>query len=350
MHQASVVIPTHNRPHFLREALQSVVAQEGVELDIIVVGDGAGPDTAEVVAGFPSVRYLTQSQGGPNVARNRAVAEARFDAIALLDDDDLWLPGKLRTQLEILDAHPDAAYIFSDFHILRAGRPLIPHGLSTWGIDADELTSMLASPAGRIPDRGLDGISDAAADYYRVDLYKPLLLHPFVLPTTAVFRKSMLTADIRFVENDYICGDWEFFARMSRDNPAIFMPLETACNRSHEEEGRLTRTPDLVQLQRRLDMIDRLWNADERFVQDPDNRALILRVRHDYLLTLGKLNLRHGTRRAALEALAQAQEIQAELPFAVRLARSLAYIPGGLGCMRGLEQVLLQLRSKLSCR
>lgn len=345
MHQASVVIPTHNRPHFLREALRSVVAQEGVELDIIVVGDGAGPDTAAVVADFPAARYLHQSQGGPNVARNHAVAMARFDCIALLDDDDLWLPGKLLTQLDILENHPDAAYIFSDFHILRAEQPLTPRGLSTWGIAPDEMAALLNTPAGSIPDRGLEGISDTTASYYRVDLYKPLLRHPYVLPTTAVFRKSMLTADIRFVDHDFICGDWEFFARLSRSNPAIFMPIETACNRSHEEDGRLTRTSDLIQLQRRLEMLDRVWAADERFVQDAENHSVLMRIRRDYLLTLGKLNLRHGTREAAMAAFAQAQVIQAEFPFALRVARSLVNMPGGLACLRGLDRALSKLRS-----
>lgn len=350
MHQASVVIPTHNRPHFLREALQSVVAQEGVELDVIVIGDGAGPDTAKVVADFPAVRYLNQAQAGPNTARNNAVATARFDCIALLDDDDLWLPGKMHTQLEILEAHPDAAYIFSDFHILRTGESPIPGGLSTWGIPPSEQAALSRIPAGTIPDRGLEAISETTANYYRVDLYRPLLQHPYVLPTTAVFRKSLLTPGIRFVDDDFICGDWEFFARLSRSNPAIYLPVETACNRSHEEDGRLTRTSDLIQLQRRLDMLDRVWAADEDFLRDPENRSLFLRTRHDYLLTLGKLNLRHGKREDVLAAFAQARAIQPELPLVLRLARSFAAIPGGLAFLRGLDRARLQLRSLLSDR
>lgn len=347
MLQASVVIPTHNRPHFLRDALQSVVTQDGVELDIIVVGDGAGEDTAAVVAEFPSVRYLTQPQSGPNTSRNRAVEKARFNYIALLDDDDLWLPGKMRTQLEILEKNQDAAYIFSDFQILREGHPAKANGLSTWGIPDVMHACHYGSPVAPIPELGLRSRNEVSTAYYRVDLYKPMLQHPYVLPTTAVFRKSYLTPNIRFVDHDYICGDWEFFARLSRSHPAIFMPVETACNRSHEEQGRLTRTSELIQLQRRLEMIDRLWATDERYLSVPDNRSLLMRTRQHYLLSLAKAHLRHGSRADAQEACRQAQASNAHPPLKLLLLKSLAAAPGGIQLMRGLDRAIIMLRSML---
>lgn len=339
MRQASVIIPTHNRPHFLRAALQSVVDQEGVDLDIIVIGDGAGEETAAVVAGFPSVRYVTQQQSGPNVARNRAVELARFDCIAMLDDDDVWLPGKMRTQLEILDRQPDAGYVFSDFHILREGRPLMPQGLSTWGIPASEWRQLLGKPAA-----GLDTHSEGRTEYYRVELYTALLEHPYVLPTTAVFRKSFLTPEIRFVDHDFICGDWEFFARLSRLYPAIFMPIETACNRSHDEDGRLTRTPDHIQLQRRLEMLDRLWGADDSFLADSDNRALLNRIKYSYLLTLAKHHLRNGSWDSIMRAFELAQAIHPKLPADLRTIKLIASMPAGLACLRYIDKAILKAR------
>lgn len=345
MHQASVIIPTHNRPHYLREAIQSVVSQEGVDLDIIVIGDGAGDETAAVADEFPAVRYVWQPQSGPNTARNHAVSIARFDSIAMLDDDDLWLPGKLRTQLEILKNEPEASYIFSDFHIMRSGMPLAANGLSTWGIPAEQWDALHKHPAGAIPDLGLDCLRDGRNEYYSVDLYAALLEHPYVLPTTAVFRKSFLGPDIRFVDSDFICGDWEFFARLSRSHKAIYMPVETACNRSHEDDGRLTRTPDLVQLQRRIEMLGRVWGRDSEFLENPDHRKILDRTQFCYLLALAKLQLRDDQPGAAMRTLDEARSIDPRLPASLRIAKSIAAIPWGMACLRGIDRAMQVARS-----
>lgn len=348
MYQASVVIPTHNRPDYLREALQSVVSQEGVELDIIVVGDGTGEDSAAVAGEFPGVRYIRQPQAGPNAARNRAVGLAHHDCIALLDDDDLWLPGKLRGQLEILARHPDAAYVFSDFHILCTGRPLVSNGLSTWGIPETEWERLLVDPIGFDADGGSRRTGGVEAAGYRVSLYHAMLEHPYVLPTTAVFRKSFLTSEIRFVESDYICGDWEFFARLSRRHPAIYLPVETACNRSHEEPGRLTRTPGAVQLRRRLEMIARVWAADSQFMAEAPNRERVRQTCLHYLLALAKHQLRDGDGRAVLETLDQARGLGDDLPFTLRLARACAAAPAGLACLRIADRLVMRARAWLA--
>lgn len=335
MHKASVIIPTHNRPHFLREALRSVVEQQDVELDIIAIGDGAGADTEAVAAEFPTVRYVAQPQAGPMVARNRAITLARFDCIALLDDDDLWMPGKMRAQLDILSSQPEAAYVFSDFHILRAGRPLQPQGLSSWGIPADDWAALQRDPIAAEPPA------------YRVNLYDALLEHPYVLPTTAIFRRSFLTSDIRFVDHDYICGDWEFFARLSRNHPAIYMPVETACNRSHEEAGRLTRTPDPIQLQRRLEMIERTWAADSEFMASDANRRRVTDIRLRYLTALLRHQLRDSQDDAVRETLRHVQAIDADIGFGLRAIGLLARIPGGLAALRGLDRGLRYSRALL---
>lgn len=335
MHEASVIVPTHNRPHYLREALQSVVDQEGVDLDIIVVGDGATEETAQVAADFPGVRYVWQSQAGPNAARNHALTLARCEYVALLDDDDLWLPGKMRSQLEILDSQPDAAYLFSDFHILRAGQPLQPNGLSTWGIPESDWNALHSHALATEPL------------CYRAHLYHALLEHPYVLPTAAVFRKSFLTPEIRFVESDFICGDWEFFARLSKNHPAIYMPIETACNRSHEEAGRLTRTPDVIQLQRRLDMIARTWAADGDFMAVSDNRKRVGEIQFRYLAALAKQQLRDGSAEDVRRTLELARALNRNLSPGLHALRLISVLPGGLGLLRGVDRAVRRTRTLL---
>ncbi len=98
----SVVIPTFNYARFLREAIDSALAQTFSPLEIIVIDDGSTDNTAEVMTAYASdsrVRYLRQENRGLSAARNAGVRAARGEFIALLDADDRWKPEKLSRQM-----------------------------------------------------------------------------------------------------------------------------------------------------------------------------------------------------------------------------------------------------------
>ncbi len=107
----SVIIPCYNGAAFLGAALTSVFAQDHRPLEVIVVDDGSTDDTPAVAARWPDAIYLRQENGGTSSARNTGIAHARGEVIALLDVDDLWLPGKLRAQLALLEQRPDVDYV-----------------------------------------------------------------------------------------------------------------------------------------------------------------------------------------------------------------------------------------------
>jgi glycosyltransferase involved in cell wall biosynthesis len=98
----SVVIPTHNRPDFLSEALASVRAQTFTDYEIIVVSNGESSEMAErslAVAAQFGARWFMLPEGNPSLARNFAAGQAEGEWLAFLDDDDIWLPHKLERQL-----------------------------------------------------------------------------------------------------------------------------------------------------------------------------------------------------------------------------------------------------------
>ncbi|GAA2556123.1 hypothetical protein GCM10010435_28450 [Winogradskya consettensis] len=107
--EVSVVIPTRNRPDLLTRAVRSVLAQTVPELEVVVVIDGPDEVTTKALAeiGDPRVRTvpLAEKGGAPN-ARNMGVQAASAPWVALLDDDDEWLPQKLAVQLA-LATHAD---------------------------------------------------------------------------------------------------------------------------------------------------------------------------------------------------------------------------------------------------
>lgn len=109
----STVITTRNRASLLVQAIESVLAQDFPAHEIIVVDDDSTDDTPQVVAGYPSVRYVRTKQGTCGGSRNVGIQQATGEWIALLDDDDAWLPQKLRRCVEIMAANPAARLIFS---------------------------------------------------------------------------------------------------------------------------------------------------------------------------------------------------------------------------------------------
>ena len=99
--QVSVVIPTRGRAVLAERAVRSVLAQSFHDFEIVVVIDGPDPETKEAIQQLEDKRlrilHLTEKVGGSE-ARNIGVRFARGKWIALLDDDDEWLPDKLAKQ------------------------------------------------------------------------------------------------------------------------------------------------------------------------------------------------------------------------------------------------------------
>ncbi len=111
----TVVIPTRGRPRLVCRAVHSALSQTEPNIEVIVVVDGPDPDTRAQLGAIADPRLicvqLEQSVGGAE-ARNVGVRNARSPWIALLDDDDEWLPGKLAAQLQLAEA-------------CRTGEPLV---------------------------------------------------------------------------------------------------------------------------------------------------------------------------------------------------------------------------------
>jgi glycosyltransferase involved in cell wall biosynthesis len=106
----TVIIPTKDRHGFLKQAVESVLAQSLPPLEVIVVDDGQGA-AAALTGASPQVRVLDSSGRGPVAARSLGVAEARGDCIAFLDDDD-WLtdPRYLQDAATVIAAGADLVF------------------------------------------------------------------------------------------------------------------------------------------------------------------------------------------------------------------------------------------------
>lgn len=175
----SVVIPAYNGAVWIAETLQAILAQTHPAREVIVVDDGSTDDTSAVVARFvPHVTLIQQSNEGVQAARNRGIAAAKGDWIALCDQDDLWLPGYLQAGADLLAADPAIEFIFSNFRQLHNDGPA-----PTTKFDQAPLGWWDALPYRDIPEgRVFDG-SIAGSTF---------VFHP-IFPAATLIAKSLIT-------------------------------------------------------------------------------------------------------------------------------------------------------------
>jgi glycosyltransferase involved in cell wall biosynthesis len=106
MPRVSVVIAVLDGEAFLREALESVFAQDYPEFEVILVDDGSTDGSAAIAQSFP-LRYLHQKTAGPSAARNTALRVATGEYVATVDADDIVPAHKLSSQIAYLEQHPE---------------------------------------------------------------------------------------------------------------------------------------------------------------------------------------------------------------------------------------------------
>jgi glycosyltransferase involved in cell wall biosynthesis len=123
----SVVIPTYNRGWIIREAIDSVLNQDLKAFELIVVDDGSTDNTQKILSSYrDKIKVIRQENKGVSAARNKGIVSSSGTDIAFLDSDDLWLPGKLETQLEFFRNNPDALICQTEEIWVRNGRRVNP--------------------------------------------------------------------------------------------------------------------------------------------------------------------------------------------------------------------------------
>jgi hypothetical protein len=139
----TILIDTYNYGEYIEQAVASALAQEfpAEEREILVVDDGSTDDTEERLRKFgEAIRYLKKPNGGQASAFNFGFEHARGEVIALLDADDVWLPGKLGPGYEEFERHPEVGMVYHRVHLWN--------GTS----DISEVTYFIAV-SGRIPEK-----------------------------------------------------------------------------------------------------------------------------------------------------------------------------------------------------
>jgi glycosyltransferase involved in cell wall biosynthesis len=115
----SIIIPAYNAGRYIREAVDSALAQTYKNCEVIVVDDGSSDNTRQVLAPYidaGKIKYIYQENKGLAGARNTGIKNSSGEYIALLDADDIFLPTKLEHQVSYLKTHPECDISYCDIY------------------------------------------------------------------------------------------------------------------------------------------------------------------------------------------------------------------------------------------
>jgi glycosyltransferase involved in cell wall biosynthesis len=200
----SVIIPTYNRGWILKEALDSVLAQEFTDYELIVVDDGSTDDTRAILDSYgQNIIVLEQANQGVSAARNRGIAGSRAQLVAFLDSDDLWLPQKLDRQVEFFNSNPDALICQTEETWIRNG--------------------VRVNPKKR--HQKLSGM-----------IFEPSLNLCLVSPSAVMIRKSLFGAVGMFDESLPACEDYDLWLRVSCRYPVYLIDQPLIIKRGGHED------------------------------------------------------------------------------------------------------------------
>jgi glycosyltransferase involved in cell wall biosynthesis len=239
----SVVLPVRDGERFVREAVESVLAQTHADLELIVVDDGSSDGTEAVLGGFRDerLRVLHQAPAGLVAALRRGVAEARAPLVARMDADDVSEPMRLERQVELLERRP------------RVGM------VATWTAVIDEegreLRREVLPPA-------------------HEDLARRLLLRNPFQHGSVVVRRDALEAAGGYRDDYGANEDYDLWRRLARSWELACVPEVLYRYRVHA--GAVTQT-DPNRIARRERLRAELWRAYD--VRAYDVRGTIARAR-----------------------------------------------------------------------
>lgn len=228
----SVIMPAFNASAYIEEAIDSVLAQDYPNKELIVIDDGSSDDTvARVQAYGDRVQLLTQANQGSAVARNQGLDAAKGAYIAFLDSDDVWLPGKLTAQVGYLEAHPEIGMIYSDWLPWKRDK-------QSKAFPSPE-TLIPAAPDAGVPPEEIPLLTEGSGW-----LYNRLLFGSLLHTITVMARRELIEQVGRFDPELKRGQDYDYWLRASRHTEIHQLDRVFALYRLHGS-GCITQWPDI---------------------------------------------------------------------------------------------------------
>ncbi|MEJ2596864.1 MAG: glycosyltransferase family 2 protein [Anaerolineales bacterium] len=146
----SIITPSYNQAGYLEATIRSVLAQDYSSLEYLIV-DGASQDGSQEIIQRYAGRlawWVSEPDSGQADAINKGFHHARGEILAWLNSDDVYLPGAVRSALDVLRANPQVGMVFGDaITIDPSGRPLNRLSFGDWGLSELMNFRVICQPA-----------------------------------------------------------------------------------------------------------------------------------------------------------------------------------------------------------
>lgn len=221
----SVFTPAYNHGRYLRETIQSVLAQGYPNLDYHIIDDGSTDCTPDVLKEFTGlVRWERQSNAGEIRTINRGHREARGELLIIINDDDTLLPGMIQSAVDFMQSNPDVLMCYPDFRLIDEDS--VPYGpvqarpfeyefmVRSWGCLPGPGVCLRRETLQLVPERSTRYEYVGDFEYWlRLGMHGPLARLPGVYSThrTHATSKQVSHADRMAIEIMALAHD--FFSR-----------------------------------------------------------------------------------------------------------------------------------------
>jgi len=197
----SIITPSFNQGSFIADCIESVLAQDGIEVEHIVTDAGSTDETLEVLARYPHLLWTSEPDKGMSDGINKGFLRATGDWLMWLNCDDYLLPGTLAKVAEFIRQHPEADIVHGDCDFVKPDK----------------------SPIRRKYDTPVDEWD--------------LLFVGCIIPSTSTWYRREIIAAGHLLDVDYRnCMDWEYYLRLLRLGFRYgYLPESLAAFRWHEE-------------------------------------------------------------------------------------------------------------------
>ncbi len=122
----SAVIPVYNGSNYVREAIDSALAQTYKNIEIIVIDDGSSDNTWEILLSYgDKIRAFHKENGGVSTALNMGIKNMRGEWFAWLSHDDLWLPENIERKIKFLNEHRDYMMCYGEMDYINSEHKIL---------------------------------------------------------------------------------------------------------------------------------------------------------------------------------------------------------------------------------
>jgi len=284
-YKVSICVPTYNRKKYLKETIDSILAQTYKDYEIIVVDDGSTDGTEDILKGLNvPVRYYWQENSGDAAARNKLIELAQGQYISFIDSDDLLMPNAIEKMVEVMEAE---------------GGDVIVYG-SYFRIDKD----------GKIYGRCKRRLYSGSITQH---LFETILVHA----CGSLFPTRILRESPAFDTSLRICSDYELWLRLSMKYRFIALPYPTFKRRRHSSNlSKASLENSLIELQ----VVDQFYNNNGGKQLIP--KAIASKVLSRKKCRAGRYAAREGLYDQACKLLIQSFQEHPNLKSLIYLARA----------------------------